>query len=115
LGRTELSGKELSRVEVMGRVKARSLRLDEAAEMLGLSYRQSKRIWARYREGGAKALQHGNCGRVSNRAYTAEFRAAVLKQVQARYEDFGSTLALVKKVVLEGFMPLPRNGIETWH
>jgi len=24
-------------------------------------------------------------------------------------------LALVKKVVLEGFMPLPRNGIETWH
>ena len=93
MGRTELSGKELSRVEVMGRVKARSLRLDEAAEMLGLSYRQSKRIWARYREGGAKALQHGNCGRVSNRAYTAEFRAAVLKQVQARYEDFGSTLA----------------------
>jgi transposase len=93
LGRTELSKKELSRVEVMGRVKARSLRLIEAAEMLGLSYRQSKRIWARYRAGGAKALQHGNCGRVSNRAYGAEFRAVVLKQVQARYEDFGSTLA----------------------
>ena len=94
MGRTGLSGKELSRVEVMGRVKARSLRLCEAAEMLGLSYRQSKRIWARYREGGAKALQHGNCGRVSNRAYPADFRTAVLKQVQARYEDFGSTLAV---------------------
>ncbi len=93
MGRTGLSKKELSRVEVMGRVKAHSLRLCEAAEMLGLSYRQSKRIWARYRVGGAKALQHGNCGRVSNRAYTAEFRAAVLKQVQARYEDFGPTLA----------------------
>jgi len=93
LGRTGLSKKELSRVEVMGRVKGRSLRLIEAAEMLGLSYRQSKRIWARYRAGGARALQHGNCGRVSNRAYGAEFRAAVLKQVQARYEDFGSTLA----------------------
>src|ERR1700751_3033704 len=49
----------------MGRVKARSLRLIEAAEMLGLSYRQSKRIWARYRAGGAKALQHGNCGHLS--------------------------------------------------
>jgi transposase len=93
LGRTGLSGKELSRVEVMGRVKARSLRLREAAELLGVSYRQSKRIWARYREGGAKALQHGNCGRVSNRAYTAKYRAAVLKQVKARYEDFGPTLA----------------------
>jgi len=77
----------------MGRVKARSLHLREAAEMLGLSYRQTKRIWARYRDGGAKALQHGNCGRVSNRAYTRKFRAAVLQQVQARYEDFGPTLA----------------------
>src|SRR6201993_4396798 len=77
----------------MGGVKAHSLRLCEAAEMLGLSYRQSKRVWARYRAGGAKALQHGNCGRVSNRAYPAKFRAAVLKQVQERYEDFGPTLA----------------------
>jgi len=93
LGRTGLSSKELSRVEVMGRVKARSLRLREAAELLGVSYRQSKRIWARYRGGGAKALQHGNCGRGSNRAYAAKFRAAVLERVQVRYEDFGPTLA----------------------
>ncbi len=93
MGRRGLSRKELSRVEVMGRVKARSLRLREAAELLELSYRQAKRIWARYGTGGAKALQHGNCGRVSNRAYPAKFRGAVLKQVKARYEDFGPTLA----------------------
>ena len=30
---------------------------------------------------------------MSNRAYPAKFRAAVLQQVQARYEDFGPTLA----------------------
>src|SRR5579883_898941 len=60
----------------MGRVKARSLRFCEAAEMLGLSYRQSKRVWARYRAGGAKALQQGNCGRVSNRANAAGFQHA---------------------------------------
>jgi len=93
LGRTGLSRKELRRVEVMGRVKARNLRLREAAELLGLSDRQAKRIWARYREGGAKALQHANCGRGSNRAYAAKFRAAVLERVKARYEDFGPTLA----------------------
>ena len=62
MGRCGLSSKELSRVEVMGRVKAGSLRLQEAAELLGLSYRQAKRVWARYRGGGAKALQHGNAG-----------------------------------------------------
>ena len=93
MGRCGLSSKELSRVEVMGRVKAGSLRLKEAAELLGLSYRQIKRVWARYRGGGAKALQHGNCGRVSNRSYSETFRQAVLDQVRTRYADFGPTLA----------------------
>jgi transposase len=93
LGRTGLSRNELSRVEVMGRVKAKSLRLREAAELLEVSYRQAKRIWGRYRSGGAKGLQHGNCGRVSNRAHAAKFRSAVLERVKARYEDFGPTLA----------------------
>ena len=32
----------------MGQVKAGSLRLREAGELLELSYRQAKRIWARY-------------------------------------------------------------------
>jgi transposase len=93
LGRTELSAGELSRVEVMVRVKAGSLRLKEAAELLELSYRQAKRVWARYRGGGAKALQHRHCGRRSNRAYPAEFRRIVLERVHERYRDFGPTLA----------------------
>ena len=75
MGRARLSSKELSRAEVMGRVKAGNLRLREASELLELSYRQAKRLWARYREGGAKALQHGNCGQASNRAYPEKFRA----------------------------------------
>src|SRR5712692_2832078 len=77
----------------MGRVKAGHLRLGEASELLELSYRQAKRIWARYRGGGAKALQHGNCGRRSNRAYAEEFRTRVLEQVRRRYAEFGPTLA----------------------
>src|SRR5947209_11542809 len=77
----------------MGRVKAGNLRLGEASQLMERSYRQAKRIWARYRAGGAKALQHGNCGRRSNRAYPRKLRAAVLDQVKARYEDFGPTLA----------------------
>jgi transposase len=93
LGRTGLSGKELNRVEVMGRVKAGSLGLAEAAELMGVSYRQAKRILARYRRGGAKALQHGHCGRASNRGYGARFRTAVLKRYGERYSDFGPTLA----------------------
>ena len=39
------------RAEVMGRVKAGSLRLREAGELQEVSYRQAKRIWASYRTG----------------------------------------------------------------
>src|SRR3989442_1453389 len=39
----------------MSRVKAGNLRLGEASELLELSYRQAKRIWARDRVGGGKA------------------------------------------------------------
>ena len=55
-----MSTRELRRAEVLGRVKSHTLRLVDAAKMLELSYRQGKRIWARYRGGGGKALQHGN-------------------------------------------------------
>ena len=113
MGRTGLSGKELSRVEVMGRVKAHSLRLREAAEMLELSYRQTKRIWARYRVGGAKALQHGNCGRESNRAYPAKVRAAVLQQVRARYADFGPTLA-AEHLASDDGLEVPAETLRRW-
>jgi len=67
--------------------------LREACELLGLSYRQGKRLWSRYRTGGVAGLQHGLCGRVSNHGYGAAHRAAVLQRVAERYADFGPTLA----------------------
>ena len=38
-----MSSKELRRVEVFGQVAGRVLRLSDAAEILSLSYRQTKR------------------------------------------------------------------------
>ena len=69
-----MNDKELRRGEVLGRVKRGELKLSEAAQMLEISYRQTKRIWRRYAAGGTKALRHGNVGRVSNRAKPAEVR-----------------------------------------
>jgi len=71
-------------VEGLGRVQARGVRRGEAAEWLEVSYRQSQRIGARDRSGGAKALQHGNGGRGSNRACPAKLRAAVLERGKVR-------------------------------
>ena len=63
-----MSRRELERAAVMGRVASGDLALGSGAEMLGLSYRQTKRLWRRYREAGSAGLKHGNAGRPSNRS-----------------------------------------------
>ena len=93
-----MNDKELRRGEVLGRVKRGELKLSEAAQLLEISYRHTKRIWRRYAAGGTQALRHGNVGRVSNRAKPAEVRKRVLQLVRENYsgephERFGPTLA----------------------
>jgi transposase len=113
LGRTALSTKEVSRAEVMGRVKAGNLRLREAGELLELSYRQTKRVWARYRGGGAKSLPHRNRGRRSNHAHPSEFRQVVLARVRECYADFGPTLAAEHLASDDGFT-VPGESLRRW-
>ena len=100
LKRTAMSTRELRRAEVLARVKSRTLRLVDAAKMLELSYRQAKRVWQRYREEGAKGLQHRSAGRGSNRAKPEKFRRKVLQLIREKYsgteqERFGPTMAAV--------------------
>ena len=93
-----MSRRELTRVEVMARVKAGTLSLRTAAGMLGVSYRQTKRLWRRYRQAGAKGLQHRAVGQPSNRGTPSRLRQRVLALIRDKYsgqvgERFGPTLA----------------------
>jgi hypothetical protein len=54
LGRTAMSSKELRRAGVLARVESGELKLVDAAVLMGMSYRQSKRLAKRYREGERK-------------------------------------------------------------
>jgi transposase len=85
LKRTGDEYKGLRRAEVLGRVKGQTLRLVDAAKMLELSYRQAKRLWQRYRDEGAKGLQHRSAGRSSNRAKPEKFRRKVLQLIREKY------------------------------
>src|SRR5271157_2445537 len=93
-----MSSKELGRAGVLARVESGELKLVNAAVMMGLSYRQSKRLAKRYREGGVQGLKHGSAGRESNRRKAKKFRERVLRLVGKKYsgeegERFGPTLA----------------------
>ena len=93
-----MSSRELERVEVMGRVANKSLKLVHAAEILRLSYRQGKRLWKVYQQAGAVGLKHRQAGKPSNRAKPEAFHRKVLRLVAKKYsgseeERFGPTLA----------------------
>jgi transposase len=93
-----MSARELTRVEVLSRVKAGTLSLGSAATLLAVSYRQAKRLARRYRAEGAKGLTHRSAGGASNHARPAAERERVLALVREKYsgsidERFGPTLA----------------------
>ena len=88
-----MSQKERRRIGIMASVKAKELKLVEAAELLGLCYRQTKRIWKRYDAEGDAGLVHRLRGQPGKRRKAAELRAKILARYEERYADFGPTLA----------------------
>ncbi len=52
----KMSKQELTRLEVMQRLKDKRMTQKEAGRILGISTRQVKRLWSAYRKEGAKGL-----------------------------------------------------------
>ena len=93
-----MSARELTRVEVLSRVKAGTLSLGSAATLMAVSYRQAKRLARRYRAEGAKGLKHRSAGSASNHARPMVERERALALVREKYSGpvdvrFGPTLA----------------------
>jgi transposase len=93
-----MSARELTRVEVLSRVKAGTLSLGSAATLLDVSYRQAKRLARRYRTEGAKGLKHRSAGGPSSHARPTADRERALALVREKYSGagdvrFGPTLA----------------------
>jgi len=61
--------------------------------VLGLGYRQIKRVWQRYQAEGDAGLVHRLRGKPGQRGKPAALRAKILARYAERYPDFGPTLA----------------------
>ena len=94
MGKLRLSRKERGRLEVLSKVRKGGINLAKAAELLKVSYRQVLRIWQRFGAEGSLGLKHGLRDRPSNRQIEPGRRERVLELYQAKYGDFGPTLAL---------------------
>lgn len=91
-----MSAKERIRLDALGRVKRKELTVVAAAELMGLSLRQARRMWKRFKAGGDSGLVHQLRGRSSNRRLSADVRERAIKLHQERYADFGPTFACEK-------------------
>jgi len=109
----QMSAKERARLEIFCRVRGGDVTLVKASELLGLSYRQTKRSWSRYREEGDAALVHGLRGQPSNRQGDGEKKANVLQLYADKYSDYGPTLAAECLAADDG-IPVPVETLRCW-
>lgn len=96
-----MSREELKKYHLIKNVLDRRITQVEVAEILGISDRQVRTIVSRVKEEGEAGVIHGLRGQVSNRAYSEELRAKVMKLYDKKYEDFGPTLASEKLLELD--------------
>jgi transposase len=97
-----LSQKQLQKFRVMSLVEAGKITLKEAADKIGRSYRQAKRIWKRVKEEGVKGVIHGNAGKLSNHRTPEEVQEKVLQLSRQRYGEFNDTHFTEKLLEQEG-------------
>ncbi len=83
-----MSQRQLQRFKVMSLVEAGKITLTEAAEKIGKSYRQTKRIRKRVQEKGVRGLIHGNTGKPSNHRMKEEIKTKVLQLSRKVYGEF---------------------------
>ena len=107
-GNILMSRKERKRLVVLAQVKHGELKLVTAGEVMGVTYRQAKRVWRWYRIEGDAGLVHRLRGRPSPRRKPPEIRRRVLARYGQRYGDFGPTLA-AEYLAGEGLAALPLN------
>ena len=68
---------EIKRVYVLQQMEERKLSGREAAQRLGLSLRQVRRLLVKYRREGASGLAHGNRGRAPKNRVNGEVRKKI--------------------------------------
>lgn len=91
MGGLTLTQKEQTRLQVLNGVLGHQVKVDEAAEVLGLSERHVWRILAAYRKEGAAALAHGNRGRQPTNTLSPQLKRQVIALVRERYVGVNHT------------------------
>ena len=108
-----MSQNERKRMTIMAGVKSGELTQVQAAELMGVSYRQAKRVWRRYQDQGDAGLGHRLRGLAGLPRKPATERAQVRAlYADERYADFGPTL-LAEELAKSG-LGVDHDTVRRW-
>ena len=108
-----MSRKERDRMKIMAGVRAKEISQVQAAQLMGLGYRQAKRLWRSYQDQGDAGLVHRLRGKPGMRCKPAALRTVVLQLcAQERYADFGPTL-LAEELQKKGLV-VDHDTVRRW-
>jgi len=97
-----LKQKELRRLHVVHKVLQGEITQSHAAELIGLSCRQIRRIVKRIRAEGDQGIIHRSRGRESNRKLPQKLANRLIELYRRQYVDFGPTLTAEKLLERDG-------------
>ena len=86
-----MTQKEQARLQVLNSLLAEHMTLDQAATLMGVTPRHTRRILAAYRELGAAAVAHGHRGRRPPNATPEPVATAVVHLARTRYAGANHT------------------------
>ena len=87
---------EVNRLKIIQDVVDRRLTTQMAAQRLGISDRQCRRLLSRYRESGPLGMANRRRGKPSNNQLPDGLARYALSIIRERYADFGPSLACEK-------------------
>ena len=86
-----LNQKEQARLQILNGLLSEHMTVDQAAMLMGVSTRHTRRILAAYTEEGAAALAHGHRGRRAPNTTPDSIRAEVLSLARTTYSGVNHT------------------------
>ncbi len=101
-GMISMSIKELDKVEVIGKLAQKAINQEQAANALGVSDRQVRRLLKKYQKYGATGLISKKRGKPSNHKLPSSTTEMALALIREFYHDFGPTLAQEKLLEVHG-------------
>jgi transposase len=109
-GSIALKPNQIQRLHFLQMVTDGYLSLQEASRKMGLSYRQAKRLKKAFTHRGFQGIVHGNTGRKSHRAFSAEITTKIIHLARTRYSAL-SDIRIMEKVRSELGIAISRETV----